>query len=247
MGAAAGPGGVSCCGGRPWSHSLSSMNIRKPPAAPPVLRRNKRRQETAREYTCSVPPERSAVALPPTFSYAQARAAGYTKHAIYQLRDSGVIEPLSRGLYRLTSAEVFDLDLLEIAHKAPQATLCLISALSRHGLTDEIPARTDIALPRQTRPPAVATPVRWHQFARESFDVGRMPVQLAANTQIGLYSAERSIVDAFRLRGREGDQLAHEALKRWLRKRNQPATLLRLARHFPRTVTPIREALELLL
>jgi predicted transcriptional regulator of viral defense system len=191
--------------------------------------------------------KREAASLPPTFSYAQARAAGYTKHAIYRLRDTGRIEVLSRGLYRLKSDEVLDLDLLEIAHKAPQATLCLASALSRHVLTDEIPDRTEIALPRRTRPPSVLAPVRWHQFERQTFEIGRTLVPLTAGVQIGLYSPERSIVDAFRLRGVEGHELANEALKRWLRKRNQPAALLRIAKHFPRAVTPIRKALELLL
>jgi predicted transcriptional regulator of viral defense system len=140
-----------------------------------------------------------------------------------------------------------DLDLLEVAHKAPQATLCLVSALSRHGLTDEIPDRTHVALPRRARAPSVGAAVCWHRFAPETFDVGRTLVKLAPGVEIGLYSPERSIVDAFRLRGREGHELAHEALERWLRKRNQPAALLRLAKHFPRTLTPIRKALELLL
>lgn len=140
-----------------------------------------------------------------------------------------------------------DLDLLEVAHKAPQATLCLESALSRHGLTDEIPDRTHVALPRRARAPSVGAAVCWHRFAPETFLVGRTLVKLAPGVEIGLYSPERSIVDAFRLREREGHELAHEALKRWLRKRNQPAALLRLAKHFPRTLIPIRKALELLL
>jgi predicted transcriptional regulator of viral defense system len=194
-----------------------------------------------------VPSLPAEITLPATFSFAEARRAGYSKHAIYRLRDAGLIEVLSRGLYRLASADVLDLDLVEVVHKAPQATLCLVSALSRHGLTDEIADRTHLALPRRTRPPAVRATVGWHQFERATFEVGRALMQLDQGARIGLYSPERSIVDAFRLRGREGHELANEALKRWLRQRNQPAVLLRVAKQFPRTVTPIRKALELLL
>lgn len=42
---------------------------------------------------------------------------------------------------------------------------------------------------------------------------------------IGLYSPERTIVDAFRLRHELGADVANEALKRWLRRRaGRPAT-----------------------
>jgi hypothetical protein len=66
---------------------------------------------------------------------------------------------------------------------------------------------------------------------------------------MGIYNAERSICDAFRLRHREGTEQATEALKRWLRRRgSQPASLLRVARKLgPRAETPIRHALEILL
>ena len=38
---------------------------------------------------------------------------------------------------------------------------------------------------------------------------------------LGVYSAERSIIDAFRLRHQEGEELAIEALRRWLRRGSQ--------------------------
>lgn len=186
--------------------------------------------------------------LPQVFSYAQARRAGYSKHELYRLRDAGQIEAISRGVYRRSAATALEEDLAEIALKATHATLCLASALVRHDLTDEIPARIDIALPRRTRNPTVLAPVRWHQFDIATFEIGRTLLSLDERTTIGLYSPERSLIDAFRLRATEGHELAHAALKRWLRRPgNHPVVLLQLAKHFPRTVTPIRKALELLL
>lgn len=188
-------------------------------------------------------------ALPPTFTYRQARDAGWSKRALYQLRDAGEIEAVGRGVFRRRDAEVGgDPDLLEVAARAPRATLCLTSALVRHGLSDDIPSLHDLALPRGTRAPVLAASVQWHQFDAATFELGREQLLLEPGLELGLYSAERSIVDAFRMRGREGHELAHEALKRWLRRRkSSPAAMLELAKALPRSESPLRRALEVLL
>src|SRR5882757_5548175 len=125
--------------------------------------------------------------LPDTFSYARARAAGLSRRRIYTLRDHGVIESLARGLYRRHDAPVADVDLIAVARKAPRATLCLTTALARHGLTDAIPAANDIAIPRGTRRPVVDAPVQWHSFDLATFELGRESIDLEGGTPIGLY------------------------------------------------------------
>jgi predicted transcriptional regulator of viral defense system len=192
---------------------------------------------------------RSLAWLPPIFSYAQARKAGLSQRRIYWLRDQGLIEPLAQGTYRRADAGLqADPDLIEIAARAPLATLCLTSALARHQLTDAIPSEIDIALPRGTRHPPTAAPARWHAFASDTFDIGRTNLSLTADAHIGLYSAERSIIDAFRLRHQEGPELANEALKRWLGRRgSSPAELIRMAQNFPKALPSMRAALEILL
>lgn len=194
--------------------------------------------------------ERTTLAsLPPIFSYAQARQAGLSQRRIYWLRDQGLIEPLTQGTYRRAGAGLdADPDLVEIATRASRATLCLASALARHDLTDAIPAKIDIALPRGTRRPPTAAPVKWHVFDADMFDIGRDTLALTGDARIGLYGAERSIIDAFRLRHQEGTDLAHEALKRWLGRRgSSPAELIRMAHHFPKALPSLRAALEILL
>jgi len=186
--------------------------------------------------------------LPDTFTFAQARSGGLSKHAVYWLRDTGQIEVLGRGLYRQADGEQADLGLIAIAVKAPLATLCLSTALVRHELSDAIPAAPDVALPRGARPPAVASPVSWHHFDRATFDIGRGRSPVDTTTSIGLYSAERSIVDAFRLRGTEGPELGYEALRRWLRRADtHPQQLVAMAGHWPRVLPAVRHALEVLL
>ena len=186
--------------------------------------------------------------LPSTFTYAQALEAGVSKHTLYRWRSEGHIEPVSRGLYRRTDRDVTDLELIEIAQRAPKSTLCLTSALARHGLSDEIPQAIDIALPRGTRAPVTAAPVAWHHFDPATFEVGRKSLRLAGGSTIALYNAERCIIDAFRTRAHGGHELANEALKRWLRQQGaSPASLLKMAASFPRTLAPLRTALEILL
>ena len=185
--------------------------------------------------------------LPSTFTYAQALGAGLTHYRLYSLRDTGALQQVGRGLYRKAGAELTDLDLLEVAKRAPEATICLLSALARHDLTDAIPARHDIALPRDRWHPRVSGVVRWHSFDRATFDIGRTTVSVDDTTTIGLYDAPRTIVDTYRLRHTAGSEVAHEALRRWLRVGGQPAQLIAVARAFPRAMPALLNAFEVLL
>jgi predicted transcriptional regulator of viral defense system len=195
------------------------------------------------------------IGLPGTFTYSQARKdAHLTDRHLAILREQGLIDAISRGLYRrVDMAEnsdraATDIDLLEIAHRAPAATLCLTTALARHDLTDAIPATIDVALPRGRHRPAVNVPVSWHSFDQSTFSIGREQLGLDDETTIGIYCAERCIIDAFRLSHLEGEDLAVEALRRWLRRRgNNPSTLLTTAQAFPKAQRSLRHALRILL
>lgn len=184
-------------------------------------------------------------ALPGTFRYSEA-LDHVSERQLRRLIDEGSITPLARGLYR-KSDWFGDQDVVEVAAKAPRATLCLRSALVHHGLIDDIPIEIDIAVPRGAWTPETIAPVRWRHFDRETFELGRESLDIDGGGHIGLYSAERSIVDAFRMRHLEGGDLANEALKRWLRGGGQPSELLLLARSFPRVQSVLRKTLEILL
>ncbi len=186
--------------------------------------------------------------MPETFSYSEAISAGLTDWTLARLHEEGLLTRPGRGRYTKDDSRTSDPDLLTIAGRSSTATLCLRSALSRHGLSDDIPRRIDIALPAGTRPPKLDIPIAWHRFDTTTFTLGRGLLNLGGNFSIGLYSPERCIIDAFRLRRLEGPELGNEALRRWLpRRASQPAQLLALAKAFPRTERPLRAALEILL
>jgi hypothetical protein len=183
-----------------------------------------------------------------TFTYGEARQAGLGDSRLYALRDGGEIIALGGGVYRWSDAPPADSDLIEIAERVPHATLCLETALARHGLADAIPAALDIAIPRGSTRPALKAPSRIHQFDPRTFDLGRNEVEVGARRPLGLYSAERCLIDVVRLRHLEGSDVAWEALRRWLgRPGRSPAQLIELATQFPRAEPALRRALEVLL
>jgi len=141
-----------------------------------------------------------------------------------------------------------DWDLIELAIRAPDATLCLTTALARHGLIDDIPATIDAALPRNQRSPRMTAPVTWHRFDQATFPIGRETLPIHGELSVGLYSPERSIIDAFRLRHLYGQELAVEALRRWLAQRgNHPTKLMAMCRGFPTAEPSLRGVLQVLL
>jgi hypothetical protein len=184
--------------------------------------------------------------LPAAFTLADARQAGIRKDQVYQALDTGDIERIGRGTF--VRADMSDPALASLAAataRQPKAVMCLTSALVVHGLSDTIPMETDIALPRGTRHPAGFEHTRWHSFDPATFDLGRQPLDGQAG--LSCYSPERSIIDVYRLAHQEGQEVAVEALKRWLRGRgNYPARLLDLAASFPKAYPAIRHALEIL-
>lgn len=184
--------------------------------------------------------------LPIVFTHADARALGVSDRDLYQMRDHGHITRIARGIYTQPDLAA-DFDLIEIAVRAPRATLCLTSALAHHDLTGDIPPVINVAIPRGTRSPRTTAPAKWHHFDPATFTNGRDTIAITDDISIGIYSPTRSIIDAYRLRHLYGTDQAHTALKHWLRHNNQPSELLTQAKHFPRAEPIIRSTLEILL
>jgi predicted transcriptional regulator of viral defense system len=186
--------------------------------------------------------------LPSVFTYTEAIARGLSAERLYGYRDQGIVEQISRGLYRWADAPEIDQNLLEVAYRIPEGTLCLTTALARHGLTDNIPTRIDVAIPRGNRIPTLLSPVDVRVFSKDTFDLGRGELKVGEGFTVGLYSPERSLVDMIRLRHREGSDIAWEALRRWLgRKGAKPAALIDMAKSLHGAERAVRNALEIVL
>lgn len=77
---------------------------------------------------------------------AEALERGIHPRTFYSLRDKGILVELSRGIYQLSDDHVEDIDLAVVAAKIPKGVICLISALSFHEITTQIPHTVSIAL-----------------------------------------------------------------------------------------------------
>jgi predicted transcriptional regulator of viral defense system len=170
-----------------------------------------------------------------------------SRSAFYRRANGGAYERIARGLYLPSDADSADWDWLEAAAKHPKATLCLTSALAHYDLTDEIPKALDVAIPRGSRTPATEGAIAWHHFAADSFGLGRTTIAIpGSDMRIGIYSPERCIADAFRLRGSLGYELGRDALRSWLGRGGKPADLLEIASRLPRTREPLLRTLEIM-
>lgn len=160
----------------------------------------------------------------------EALRLGIHPRTLYEMRDLGEIEQISRGLYRLATAPpLTNPDWVTVATRIPQAVICLISALAHHGLTTQIPHTIDIALPMHARVPRVGLPIRSFWFSEPAFSTGVETAQFDG-VAVRIYSAEKTIADCFKYRNKIGQDVAIEALKEY-RRNSKRADLQKIVRY----------------
>ncbi len=144
----------------------------------------------------------------------EAIKSGIHPRILYALRDSEKIEQISRGLYRLAEFDALsNYDVVTVASIVPNAVLCLISALSFHGLTTHIPHAVEIAIGRKSKIPKIHfPPVSVHRFSDESFSQG-IEIHIIDGVSVRIYSAEKTLVDCFKFRKKIGMDVVLEALR----------------------------------
>ena len=141
---------------------------------------------------------------------------GISRYTLYSLLENGVLERVSRGVYRLSDLPpISNPDLVTVALRFPDAVICLVSALSYYDMTTQIPHRVSIAVPRQSRVPSlVHPPLVVHRFAQASFEAG-IEVRRFDNVPVRIYSVEKTIVDSFKFLNRIGMDVVLEALRNY--------------------------------
>jgi predicted transcriptional regulator of viral defense system len=172
---------------------------------------------------------------------------GINRNTLYAMRDAGLVVQLARGLYRLAEmAPLSQADLVTVAAKAPQAVIYLVSALSFHELTTQIPHEVWIAIPRNSEPPRLDyPPIRISRLTDVAFKTGIEKHAVDGKT-VSVYSREKTLADCFSRRKEVGLDVAIEALKFYMAQGNvkvdlimEYATKLRVAN----TMRPYLEAL----
>jgi predicted transcriptional regulator of viral defense system len=109
--------------------------------------------------------------------------------------------------------------------------ICLISALSFHEITTEIPHQIYLALPRGAEPPRLDyPPLRIFWFSGPAFEEG-IENHNVDGIPIMVYNPEKTLADCFKYRNKIGLDVVLEALKFYRqRKRFNVYELIRYAK-----------------
>ena len=172
---------------------------------------------------------------------------GVHPRTLYQLRESGTLERLSRGVYRISERKpLSDPDLVTVSIRVPKGIICLVSALAFHGITTQIPHSISLALEKGAESPRIDyPPVTVYRFSRTSLAAGIEEHEIDG-VKVRVYSAEKTIADCFKFRNKIGMDIVLEALKLYrTRKKFSLQLLLEYARicRVEKVMSPYLEAL----
>ena len=178
----------------------------------------------------------------------QAVRLGVHPRTLYAMRDNGTLEQLSRGLYRLADLPPLGTpDLVAVAKLVPSGVICLISALSLHELTTEIPHEIHVALARGAETPRLEhPPLRVFRFSGPALSEG-VEMHDVDGCEVRVYSAAKTIADCFKFRNKLGIDIALEGLKRYLAGRKSSVDELMQFARVCRVETVMRPYVEALL
>jgi predicted transcriptional regulator of viral defense system len=173
--------------------------------------------------------------------------AGIHPRTVYALRESGVLEALGRGLFRLSDeAPLAYPDLVVVSTKIPQGVICLISALAHYELTTQIPHAVHVAVSRGTEPPRLSyPPVKLYWFSGQAFEQGIELVKVDGQ-RARFYSPEKSLADCFKYRHKIGLDTAVEALRLYCGRRRPKLDLVLRYAEICRVKNVMRPYLEAL-
>ena len=172
-------------------------------------------------------------------------AIGIQREYLLRLYRNGNLVRLGRGLYALPGAQTSaSLSLAEVSKRAPNAVICLISALEFHNLTTQLPGSVWIAIenkgwkPKFQYPPLEIVRVSGtaFTFGVEEHEVDRVTVKI--------YSPAKTVADCFKFRNKVGIDVALEALQQTWRQRKATMDELWEASKVCRVANVMRPYLE---
>lgn len=198
-------------------------------------------QQSQREVATTLLRERGILRL------VELRAVGVTAATMSRMEHAGEVIRLSRGVYQLADAELDpNHSLAEAAKRVPKGVVCLVSALSFHGLTDQLPRKVWLAIGNKDwAPKAEGVPIRIVRF-NDSLLEGNVETHAIEGVPVKIFGAAKTIADCFRHRSKIGLPVAIEGLQEAIRQRKaSPAEISRQAQQggVATVIQPYLEAL----
>ena len=147
-------------------------------------------------------------------------AQGIHTQMLSRMVEQGALERVSRGLYRLAGRPISEHHGLTLAASvAPHGIVCLLSALSFHGLGTQLPAEVWLALDRRSRTPALSYPrLRIVRFTGAALTAG-VEIHKIEGRSVRVYDVAKTLADCFKYRNKIGLDVVLEALNDAWRKR----------------------------
>lgn len=143
---------------------------------------------------------------------------GVPRSYLGRWEQKGVIERLSRGLYRLVEVEPTELgSVAEVARRAPKGVICLLTALQIHDLSSELPHAVWLMIPTNGHRPKidfVQTELVYASGQALTFGVEERTIE---GVQVKLTNPPKTVADCFRYRNHIGMETAYIALRDYLR------------------------------
>ncbi len=143
---------------------------------------------------------------------------GFPSVYFQRLCRQGSLERISRGVYRLSHAELTLSHSLAIAAKrVPNSVVCLLSALAYHELTTSVPPHVWLAIAQKARRPTLSDlPVQFVYWTKPFMETGcdEYPIE---GVTVRMTNPARTVADCFKYRHKIGLDVALEALRQALR------------------------------
>lgn len=172
-------------------------------------------------------------------------AAGIHRQVLSRLVESGELERVVRGVYRLPEQPLTEHHgLAMVGAVVPHGVICLLSALQFHGIGTQLPSEVWIAIDRRARRPALKyPPLRIVRYSGAALTEGVEPHRLEGQT-VRVYNVAKTVADCFKYRNKIGLDVALEALREARRAKKASADALWRYAKINRVANVMRPYLE---
>lgn len=165
---------------------------------------------------------------------------------IKRLCDAGKLTKLSRGMYMAAEHDINEHhSIAEICKRAPNAVICLVSALVFHGLTTQMPHEVWVAIANKAHRPKIGyPPIRVFRFSDRALNTG-IEKHIIEGCLVKVYCPAKTIADCFKYKNKIGLDIALEALHdAFRRKKATYSEILYYARicRVEKVITPYLES-----
>ncbi len=159
------------------------------------------------------------------------RLAGFQTRDIKKLVDEGKIEKVKSGLYKVwyaVDSKTLNPSFIDVCKAFPKSVIALLSAAEYYELSTVNPPQVYAAIPKAEKPPKIEyPPVKFYYWEKSIYENGIIEIETQSGI-VKIYDMEKTVCDLFRYRDKLGEDIAFEALKNYLMRKEFDVIKLRV-------------------